>query len=334
MTANIMQGVVVSVLWLMWSAPVSGVVSSTHKCNMVDLTHELSNDSLQFPTNPYFQFLIGVREQFPNYWYESNTFSSPEHLGTHLDSPAHFYKDAWRVHEIPVDRLIGPLVKIDITRRAAENPNVAVTVDDLLNWERKHGQIKKGSIVIMDSGWADFWPDRLKTFGDTDVTNWKAQDGTSKLRYPGWSIEAIDWLLKNRLPFGIGVDTPSLDPGSSTLFPVHVKTGSYNVYGLENVANLKLVRESGAVAVVMPIKIRGGSGAPVRIVALNGRCDLTGQVTPETHPTHTGYLSHQTSPRDNEHHYNHATHTKLDHSDAGSDFRMNSPGYMDIEGSL
>ena len=193
---------------------------------------------------------------------EFNEFCSPEHLGTHMDAPTHVSNTMtnWKVHEIPIERLIGDAVVINITARAMANPDSVLTVFDLEMWEAKHGQIPDGSIVLMYSGWDTYWGNKTAYFGNGD-------DDTSNFHFPGFSEEACKWLVKNRAISGIGVDTISIDTGSNLGLDVHRAVLSENIYGLENLMNLGRLPAAGARLYVFPMKIKGGSGAPTRVVA-------------------------------------------------------------------
>ncbi|XP_067665844.1 isatin hydrolase-like isoform X2 [Haliotis asinina] len=232
-------------------------------CTMkvVDLTWEHSSSTIYWPGNPAFNFTILQRANLTNYWYESNWFASPEHGGTHLDAPAHFFEGGWRAQEIPAERLIGPAVVLDVTSQAEADPDYRVTQSDFEAYERKHGRIPHGAIVIMNSGWGSRYPSKTLSF-NTD------QPGTpSTFHFPGYHEDAISWLLTNRNVSMVGVDTPSVDYGQSTDFKVHVILGSKNIPGLENVARLELIPQKGATIFVGSIKLFDGSGGPARILA-------------------------------------------------------------------
>jgi kynurenine formamidase len=113
----------------------------------------------------------------------------------------------------------------------------------------------------MRSGWGRFWPDKARYLGTATPGD------TAHLHFPGFSKEAAEWLLRERRPAAIGVDTPSIDHGPSADFPVHRAVGAANVPGFENVAHLDRLPEAGAAVVALPMKIGGGTGAPLRIVA-------------------------------------------------------------------
>ncbi|MBA2536873.1 MAG: cyclase family protein [Actinobacteria bacterium] len=180
-----------------------------------------------------------------------------EHSGTHMDAPGHFVAGGRLSPEITVPELIAPIVVIDVSARAARNPDTEVTVADLRRFEHRHGRIPRGALVAMNSGW------------DAKINDPAAYKGGSPTyHFPGWSKDATDWLLAHRNPAAIGVDTLSLDPGNSTTFAVHVSWLGHDKYGLENLRNLGAIPARGATAFVGLIPWEEGSGGPARVVAV------------------------------------------------------------------
>jgi kynurenine formamidase len=176
-----------------------------------------------------------------------------------LDAPAHFAQGMWTVDEIPAERLVRPLVVIDVQSKAKSDPDYEVGVQDIADWENAHGEMPPGAVVMAYTGW-DFRWNRPKEFHNL------AEDGLP--HFPGFSLEAVEFLVKTRDVVGLGIDTMSVDKGATTTYPVHQFTSKESVYHLENVANLGLVPQSGATVVVAPVKLENGSGAPVRLLAL------------------------------------------------------------------
>jgi kynurenine formamidase len=230
---------------------------------MVDLTHPYDGDSIYWPTSPG-QFELQALHRGPTeggYWYEANTFCTPEHGGTHLDAPIHFAEGMWSVAEVPIERLVGPAVVIDVRAKSDADPDYTLTRDDVARFEVEHGRIPSGAIVILDTGYAKHWPDRRAYLGDDTPGD------ASRLHFPSFGAEAARWLIEERAVRALAVDTASIDPGSSKDFPVHRIAGAANVVGLENLVNLDRLPAKGAWVVALPMKIAGGSGAPVRAVA-------------------------------------------------------------------
>jgi kynurenine formamidase len=229
----------------------------------VDLTHAFSESTIYWPTDTLgFQFTEEAYGQTEGGWfYASYSFGSAEHGGTHLDAPIHFAEGRRTTDEIPLSGLIGPAAVIDVSGRAT--PDYLVTIDDLTTWEREHGVLPDGAMVLLRTGWSDRWDDRTAYLG-TDLTG---SDAVPELHFPGLAPEAAQWLVDTRSIAGIGIDTPSIDYGQSADFQSHVALYSANISGFENVANLDQLPATGAFVVALPMKIEGGSGGPLRIVA-------------------------------------------------------------------
>jgi kynurenine formamidase len=181
-----------------------------------------------------------------------------EHTGTHLDAPAHFIQGGRTTPQLTLDELISPIAVVDISARAARNPDTTLTVDDARAYERKHGRIKRGSIVAMDSGWA------ARAGNEAAYRN---ADAAGVSHFPGFSGDAVEWLIDEREIAAIGVDTLSLDPGNATAFVAHVNTLRANRFGIENLVNLAKIPAKGATAFVGVIPWEEGSGGPARVVA-------------------------------------------------------------------
>lgn len=151
---------------------------------------------------------------------------------------------------------------IDLSTKAAADPDATLSADDVRRWEAAHGRIPRGSIVVLRTGWGRKWPDRKSYFGDDTPGD------ASNLHFPSFGEEAARLLVHERGVLGLGVDTPSIDPGTSKAFPVHRIASEANVYGLENLANLEEIPATGALLVALPMKIGGGSGGPLRAIAI------------------------------------------------------------------
>jgi kynurenine formamidase len=221
-----------------------------------DLTHVFREGSPVF-TGPEPQ-----RQNLFNYTpdgFYSQLWTFGEHSGTHMDAPGHFVPGARLTPDITPEELLVPLAVVDISAKAERDPNATVTRDDLRRFERRHGRIERRSLVAMSSGWD-------AKIGDEAA--FKGGDAFPNYNFPGWSEEAVRWLLEERDIAGIGVDTMSLDPGNSTTFPVHILLLGADRYGLENLANLGAVRPKGTTAVVGVVPWEEGSGGPARVMAV------------------------------------------------------------------
>ncbi|MEU4560501.1 cyclase family protein [Actinoplanes sp. NPDC023936] len=181
-----------------------------------------------------------------------------EHIGTHVDAPAHFTKGGRVATELQPSELILPAVVIDIAARAARDADTIVTVDDLRAFERRHGRIPEGAAVLMHSGWA-------RKVHDADAYRGTGADGG--MHFPGFGADACEWLLRHRRIRSLGVDTLSIDPGDSTDFDTHLVLTGADRYGLENLANLDRLPATGATIIVGLIPYEGGSGGQARVLA-------------------------------------------------------------------
>ena len=230
----------------------------------VDLTHALNSKTLYWPTSPT-SFKLDQLSYGPTpggWFYSSFAFSAPEHGGTHLDAPIHFGEGHLTVDRVPLDKLIGPAVVIDVTSKTRADSDYRLTREDVAAFEKAHGRIAAGSIVLLRTGWSTRWPDRKSYLGD-DTPN-----DASKLHFPSYGVEAARLLIQERRVSAIGVDVASIDYGPSADFMVHRIAAAADVPGIENLTNLNLLPATGAVIFALPMKIEGGSGGPVRVIAL------------------------------------------------------------------
>ncbi len=242
---------------LVFCFPCSGIAGE-----MIDLTHPFDSETIYWPTAKGFELreiFAGVTEG--GYFYSGNTFCAPEHGGTHLDAPIHFARGKWTVDQIPVDHLSGEAALIDLRQKVGDEADYLISRKDIESWEEENKPLSGNHIVLFLTGWGRFWPDKKKYLGSDvfgDVTH---------LHFPGISEQAARYLASKKIK-GVGLDTPSLDYGPSRDFPAHRILLGKNIYGLENVAYLDTLPPTGVVLYVAPMKIEGGTGAPVRIFAV------------------------------------------------------------------
>jgi len=235
--------------------PASARAVRPAKNRFEDLTHVFTEGF------PVFSFDPPTREPLvtiPSGGFYSQKWTFGEHSGTHMDAPGHFVTGGRLAPEITPQELLVPIVVIDISARAASDPDAVVTVDDVRGFERGHGRVPDGALVCMNSGWAAKVDDTLAFKGGASFPNY---------HFPGFSLDAAMWLVENRDVTGIGVDTLSLDPGNSATFPVHVNFLATDRYGLENLNNLDRIPPRGALAYVGLIPWQEGSGGPCRVIA-------------------------------------------------------------------
>jgi kynurenine formamidase len=230
----------------------------------IDLTHEFSSETIYWPTAERFKLTTvaeGVTDK--GYYYSAYSFCAAEHGGTHLDAPVHFAKGGQTVSEIPLDNLIGDAVVIDVSRAALADRDYRIGADDFAGWEKRHGRIRDRSIVLLRTGYDRFWPDPVKYMG----TAKRGAEGVKELHFPGLHPEGAHFLVQQRRAKAVGLDTPSIDFGQSTQFESHQILAEGSVPVMENLARLDRLPATGVWVVALPMKIRGGSGGPLRVVA-------------------------------------------------------------------
>jgi len=230
---------------------------------LVDLTYPFSAETHHWPTaKPFHLDKISEGRTPEGYWYSSYNYGGSEHVGTHLDAPFHFAEGKWTTEQIPLGRTIGAGVVVTIRRRADKDADYLLKVEDLRAWEKLYGRIPAGAIVLIHTGWGRYWGDRKRYFGTDEPGN------VDDLHFPGVSKESAEFLTKQRNVKAVGIDTPSIDHGRSRDFIAHQILGAANVPIFENVAALEKLPARGATIFALPMKIKGGSGAPLRIFAL------------------------------------------------------------------
>ena len=238
-----------------------GGVIDTSK--VVDLTYSFDQSTIYWPTAKSFDWQKESWGISPGgYWYTAARYAASEHGGTHLDSPIHFAENKATVDQVPLSQLIGAAVVIDIAPACAKDPDYRLGVADITAWEKQQGAIPDRAIVLVRTGWGKFWPDRTRYLGSATPGD------TAHLHFPGISREAAEFLMTQRKINGVAIDTASMDYGPSKDFIAHQIINGANVYGLENVANLEKLPPTGATLIALPMKIKGGTGAPTRIIAI------------------------------------------------------------------
>ncbi|MBP7802548.1 MAG: cyclase family protein [Saprospiraceae bacterium] len=231
----------------------------------IDLTHSFDSSTLYWPNNVN-NFKLTTESKGTTeggYFYSSYSICTPEHGGTHIDAPVHFAENKYTVDQIPLTSLIGPAVKIDISAHALANRDYLISISDIESWENTFGQIPDHTIVLFQTGYGKFYPNRKEYFG----TDQKGPDAIPLLHFPGIDPAAAKWLISNRKVKAVGLDTPSLDYGQSKDFLTHRILMAENLPGFENLNQLELLPATGLLVIALPMKIGGGSGGPLRIVA-------------------------------------------------------------------
>lgn len=230
---------------------------------LLDMSYSFDESTIYWPTDKPFRWEQNRWGPTENgYWYASANYAASEHGGTHLDSPIHFAEKGDTTDKITLDRLVSEAVVVDISEKCKTNPDYELSVEDLKSWEAANGMIDHGVILVVRTGWGQFWPDKKRYLGTDkpgDVDN---------LHFPGISPDAARYLVENCQLKGVAIDTPSLDFGQSKKFETHRILTAENIYGIENLANAGKLPIRGAALIALPMKIKGGTGGPVRVMAI------------------------------------------------------------------
>lgn len=239
------------------------VIYSINCEKILDLTWPYSNNSLSWPGSQPFKFIkmTDNSDGKKPYWYAANDFETGEHSGTHFDAPYHFFKKGWKVGDIPIERLFTNGVLCDMTNKIkAEGSNFLLNGTHLDQWKNDNKiEFSKNTVVLIKFGWSQFWPNRAKYYGI---------DSNGTFHFPGVSESAAHWFANTKNIVGVGVDTASVDPGTSTDFKTHQVHAEASMYNLENVKITEDLPTTGFKLIVAPMKIQDGTGAPARIFAV------------------------------------------------------------------
>ncbi len=253
---------VLSVLVLLMSLPALALETDAYR--LVDLSHSYGENTLYWPTSPTAfekeQLAYGISEG--GWFYAAYSVCTPEHGGTHIDAPLHFSAGGISTEKIPLESLLAQAVVINVSNKAAADRNYRLTAEDVAAFEKEHGEISAGTIVLMRTDWSDHWPDAMAYLGDDTPGD------ASQLQFPGFGAEATKILTEERKVAMLGVDTASVDYGKSQDFIVHRIGAAQGVANLENLTNLDQLPATGATIIALPMKIEGGSGGPARVIAL------------------------------------------------------------------
>jgi kynurenine formamidase len=232
---------------------------------LVDLSHAYDAQAIFWPTAEPFRLQKDADGVTPaGFYYAANSFSTSEHGGTHLDAPVHFAEGRQSVDEIPIERLMGPAVVVDVTEQSGADADYQITVDDLVRAEREHGRIPGDAILLFRTGFSTRWPDAARYLGTAE----RGEQAVASLHFPGLHPDAARWIVTNRPVRAVGIDTASIDYGQSTQFESHRALYAVNLPAFENLTALDQLPPRGAYVVALPMKIAGGTGAPLRAVAI------------------------------------------------------------------
>ena len=210
---------------------------------LLDLTLIISENIPTFPGSPQPSFVQD--KNIKNDGYNSELLFLSSHTGTHLDAPYHFQEKGEKIHEISLKRLVSSAILVK-SRKKGDQP---ITKTDIQKFEKRHGKIPSGSAVIFWTGWQ-------KMIKNTSYF----------IRNPGLSTAAAKYLVSKKINL-VGTDSPSIDLGKDKRFPVHHIFSKNNVLIVENLTNLEKIRSSKFHFVVLPLKLKGATGSPVRAIA-------------------------------------------------------------------
>ncbi len=238
--------------------PTGDLLALLRGSTVVDLTHPLDAAVPYWPGSNYFPLKTWDLARFEEVRAFSRAYSVPEHYGTHVDAPVHFLPGRWTLDGIPPERMFGPAVVFDISARAAEDADAALTAADVEAWEATHGPVPAGAIALLRTGWASRWG---------DVAAYRNFDALGRLRFPSFGLDAAKVLLAERGCIALGIDCLSVDRGIDGEFPVHRLGSGMDRWFCENMANLDRLPPTGAVVLVAPVPLRGGSGGQARALA-------------------------------------------------------------------
>jgi kynurenine formamidase len=246
------------------SPAVTPALPDLTRTELIDLTHPFNARSIYWPTaTTAFQHEQLAFGPSPGGWfYSAYALSTPEHGGTHLDAPIHFGEGRLTAEAIPLSRLVAPAIVIDISAGAGADRDYLLTPDDIAAFEREHGTIQEGTIALLRTGWSRHWGDRFAYLGDTTPGD------ASRLHFPSFGADAARILIEERRVAAVGADVASIDGGASADFMVHRIAAAANVPGFENLTNLDRLPPTGALIIALPMKIEGGSGGPLRAIAM------------------------------------------------------------------
>jgi kynurenine formamidase len=233
--------------------------------DLVDLSHAYDANAIFWPTAEPFRLEKVADGVTPaGYYYTSNNFFTSEHGGTHLDAPVHFAQGKQSADQVPLDRLVGVAAVIDVTDAASGSADYQITAADFERWEQQNGPIPADAIVLLRTGFSRHWPDAARYLGTSE----RGEQAVPKLHFPGLHPDAARWIVANRPIKAIGIDTASIDYGQSTAFESHRILYQQNIPAFENLTSLERLPATGAFVVALPMKIKGGSGAPLRAMAI------------------------------------------------------------------
>lgn len=230
----------------------------------IDLTHEFSEDTISHPRGqPFVHTPSVVGMTRAGFYMATYNYSGSEHVGTHLDAPAHFHAGGKSIEQIPIEQIIGEAIVVNVKDKVAADQEYLVTVDDVLAWEQTNGAVPDDCIILFNTGLANVWPDKIKYTG----TDKKGNEGVAELKHPGIHADTAMFLANDRKIKAVGIDSVSFDNARQSDRRSHRILFENDIPGIENIANLNELPPKGAFLFGLPMKIKDGSGAPIRVIA-------------------------------------------------------------------
>lgn len=225
--------------------------------HVVHLSHVIDPEIPLWPGDPPIKFERVA--ELKKDGYSLRRFSLGEHSATHINAPNSFYPEGMSIDQYPAESLIAKAVVIDIRKQVEANPNYVLALSDVLAWEQQYGQISPGSLVLLFTGWQSKWSDKAAFFN---------QDASGELHFPGFGSEATQFLLSQRQIAGVGIDTHGVDSGQDITFATNRLVLEQPRIVLENLTNLDQLPAIGAILVIGVLRLKGGTGSPVGVLAL------------------------------------------------------------------
>lgn len=234
----------------------SGSLYSIRYTGVVNLSHVLHPGMPQWPGDPTLEYHTVARISRDGYYLRG--FSVGEHSGTHMNAPGSFHERGVSIDGYSPRSLVAPAIVLDLRRKAAADPDCTLTLGDIQDWERDYGPVPQGSVVLLNTGWAERWNTPCRFFN---------RDESGAFHFPGFGLEAVRFLVERRRVAGIGIDTHGVDGGQDDDFVVNRLVLQQPRIVLENLANLEQLPPLGATLVIGVLALEGGSGSPASVLA-------------------------------------------------------------------
>ncbi|BBP76024.1 cyclase [Pseudomonas sp. Ost2] len=223
---------------------------------IVDLSHVISPSIPLWPHDPPVNFNVVATQEKDGYYLRS--FSMGEHSATHMNAPNSFHADGVGIDAYKPQSLVRPAVVIDVRAQAKANPDYVISIQDIKNWEHAHGPIARDSVVLLYTGWQDFWNDPKRFFN---------ADDKGGLHFPGLGTDTATFLVNERHIAGVGTDTHGADPGQDTVYATNSQVLAKNGIILECLTNLDQLPAKGTTLVIGILRLQDGSGSPASVMA-------------------------------------------------------------------